>query len=316
MNEIRCLVISSSIDYSTDYVYLELEARGVPYFRINRDQLLEYKITLDVDREAMAFEVAGRSYSFSNAVGNSVFFRAPTFLRTCGKPYSLEEQVYHTQWGAFLRNLVLFDSVTWVNNPADTYLAESKLYQLHVARMVGLAIPRTLATNSGKIPLDADMYAVKSIDTAHFATSDLEYFAYTSAVPREELEESDLSLAPFCVQEYLHGKVDMRVAYINGKLFPFEIRSNGEGIEGDWRKTRKEDLQYVPVKLPAGISEKLCALMRELRLKYGGIDLARCGDAYYFIEANPTGEWCWLQESTGVRICPSIVDALMGGGAQ
>lgn len=59
MNEIRCLVISSSIDYSTDYVCLELEARGAPYFRINRDQLLEYKITLDVDREAMAFEVAG-----------------------------------------------------------------------------------------------------------------------------------------------------------------------------------------------------------------------------------------------------------------
>ena len=99
MNEVRCLVISSSIDYSTDYVCLELEDRGASYFRINRDQLLEYKITLDVDREAMVFEVAGRSYSFSNAVGNSVFFRAPTFLRTCGKPYSLEEQVYHTPMG-------------------------------------------------------------------------------------------------------------------------------------------------------------------------------------------------------------------------
>ena len=315
MNEVRCLVISSSIDYSTDYVCLELESRGVSYFRINRDQLREYRVVLDVDRQIMTFEVAGRSYSFSNVAGNSVFFRAPTFLRTCGKAYSLEDQVYHTQWGAFLRNLVLFDAVAWVNNPVDTYLAESKLYQLHVARTVGLATPRTFATNDGSISLDADVYAVKSIDTAHFTTPDQEYFAYTSAVPREELEGSDLSLAPVCVQEYLCDKMDMRVAYINGKLFPFEIRSNGEGIEGDWRKTRKEDLQYVPAKLPISIAEKLRALMQELRLKYGGIDLARCGDVYYFIEANPTGEWCWLQESTNVMICPSIVDALTGGDA-
>lgn len=316
MNEVQCLVISSSIDYSTDYVCIELKARGASYFRINRDQLREYKITLDVDRGVMAFEVAGRSYSFSNVRGNSVFFRAPTFLRTCGKPYSLENQVYHSQWGAFLRNLVLFDNVTWINNPADTYLAENKLYQLHIARAVGLATPRTFATNSSEIPIDADIYAVKSIDTAHFTTPDLEYFTYTTGILRDELEGSDLSLAPVCVQEYLHDKVDMRVAYINRKLFPFEIRSNGKGIEGDWRKTRKEDLQYLPANLPSVITENLLALMHRLHLKYGGIDLARCGDVYYFIEANPTGEWCWLQESTGVKICPSIVDALTSGSAE
>ena len=307
-------MISSSVDYSTDYICLELEARGAAYFRVNRDQLKGYRITLDVDHGVMIFEVAGRVYSFSNETGNSILFRAPTFQRTCGKSYSLEDQVYYTQWGAFLRNLVVFDAVTWVNNPADTYLAENKLYQLHIAKSVGLATPRTFATNNGTIPLDADMYAVKSIDTAYFVTPDLEYFTYTSAVPQDEFKASDLSLAPVCVQEYLHDKVDMRVAYIDGRLLPFEIRSNGGGIEGDWRKTRKEDLQYSPSSLPGDVTDKLRDLMEALHLRYGGIDLARCGDVLYFIEANPTGEWCWLQESTGVRICPLMVDVLMGEG--
>ena len=50
--------------------------------------------------------------------------------------------------------------------------------------------------------------------------------------------------------------------------------------------------------------------MDELGLTFGGIDLALCGDEFYFIEVNPTGEWGWLVKTAGHEIHKAIADYL------
>lgn len=51
--------------------------------------------------------------------------------------------------------------------------------------------------------------------------------------------------------------------------------------------------------------------MKSLHLVYGGIDLAKVDDSFYFIEVNPTGEWHWLQNNTNIDFCSKIVDTLV-----
>lgn len=310
--DIQCLLVSNTLDYSTDLVCLELERLKAKYLRLNRDQFSQFEITIDIDSTTMTMSIGERSFHFKNAPENAVYYRAPTFLRGLGKSYSIEEQLYHSQWSAFVRNLAIFDKVRWINNPVDTYRAENKLLQLSLANKCGLETPKTIVTNSADSIDPNKAYAVKSIDTAVFSAGEVEMFSYTSKVCGKAIQSSNMASAPVFVQEYLGQKIDIRATYISGKLFPVSITKQGLGISGDWRKTKKEELEYLPIKIPLSIEEGLCRLMKSLRLSYGGIDLAKAGDTYFFIEVNPTGEWHWLQSNTDINFSEMIAETLFG----
>lgn len=151
------------------------------------------------------------------------------------------------------------------------------------------------------------------MDTALFydTQNNKEMFTYSNVVSGEELQDYELASAPIIIQEFLNPKVDCRVTYIQGKLFPVKILQNGEGLYGDWR-LRKDELEYVPFQLPPNISVAICKLMQKLEIQFGGIDLAIVGEKYFFIEVNPTGEWGWLEIKTGMQISQTIKKALCG----
>lgn len=159
--------------------------------------------------------------------------------------------------GRFFSEILLFLTRLRVNNPVATYRAENKVYQLAVAKESGLLIPQTLVTNYTKDLYNADVVAVKSIDTVVLREEDSEMFAYTSVVSRDSLSDGDLRDAPVFVQEYLKNKKDIRVAFIGDKLFSFQILKEEKGIYGDWRRIKKEELLYVPFILPPAVTISL-----------------------------------------------------------
>lgn len=311
MNDLRCLIISSSIDYSTDLICIQLEKQHISYLRINRDQFDKFQITLSVYELILRVKFGEKEYIYRNSDRNSIYFRAPVFIRTMNKKYSLDEQVYKSQWSAFMRNLIVFDRVKWVNNPVNTYRAENKVFQLAKAKENGLMIPDTKVANCCFDIVPDNKYIVKSIDTALFNNDDIEMFMYTSRLSGNEIMNSNLSLAPVFIQDYIENKTDIRVTYISGKVFPVKITSGGGGIDCDWRKKKKDDLEYEMCALPDEIIVKLTNLMKSLNLEFGGVDLIKSGKNYYFIEVNPTGEWGWLQSNIDVPIDEEITRALV-----
>ena len=72
MNNIRVLIVSSSIDYSTDLICIELENRKIPYFRLNRDQFRLFNISLNIDNLIMQMEIGNKVYTFKNKYGNAI----------------------------------------------------------------------------------------------------------------------------------------------------------------------------------------------------------------------------------------------------
>ena len=127
MNDINCLVVSSTIDYSTDLICYELEKRRKRYARINRDHFSNYDILYSLESDRLSVAIDGKEYGITPKSLESVYFRAPVFLRT-GKEYSLQQQLSRSQWSAFIRNLIVFDKAKWINHPVATYQAENKLY--------------------------------------------------------------------------------------------------------------------------------------------------------------------------------------------
>lgn len=308
MNNIDFLIISSTIDYATDFICLEFEKRNCKFLRINRDKFADYQIVYNVSNESMRVVIGENDYLITNEDLKAVFFRAPVFYRESGRALSLEEQLYRSQWSSFIRNLIVFDNAKWINHPVNTYRAENKMLQLKTAKDVGLDIPNTTVANIVTGSIKSGKYAIKAIDTPFFHDQGDELFTYTTVISDEDFPNIELSNAPVFIQECLENKIDIRVTFIGDKLYAAMILEDGKGIEGDWRKTKKDKLQYIPIDLPVNIELKIKTYMKKLGLDFGGVDLALCDGKYYFIEVNPTGEWSWLMKSTGYDLDKSIVD--------
>jgi glutathione synthase/RimK-type ligase-like ATP-grasp enzyme len=102
------------------------------------------------------------------------------------------------------------------------------------------------------------------------------------------------------------------VTVIEGSVFAASITRDGGEIAGDWRSD-KSNLCYSSFSLPPDV-ERLCLkLVDRLGLRFGAIDLVQRSDDYFFLEINPTGEWAWLVDATGMKIDEAIAHALSSG---
>jgi glutathione synthase/RimK-type ligase-like ATP-grasp enzyme len=140
----------------------------------------------------------------------------------------------------------------------------------------------------------------------------VETFGYTNLLGVEDVARSELGSAPAILQEALVDKLDLRVTVLGSNVWCAAVTSKGQRVWGDWRLA-KEDAEFGKFELPEEVSLKCIALTKALGLHYGAIDLALCGEKYYFLEINPTGEWAWLQSTVGFQISACLARYLASG---
>lgn len=305
------LIISNPHDYSTDHVAYQLEKSNAKYLRLNRNQFSEYELTLNPLNNTIHGKTNWCEFEINEKSLKSIYYRAPIYLRThIRKNLSIEEKISRDQWTSFLRSLMVFDNVLWINHPQSTFLAENKPYQLKIANEIGFNVPKTIISN--KIPSKGfnDKIAIKTLEPSIFDIGNKQTFIYTNIYDFEELEKYDFSLAPMIIQEAILPKVDIRVTIINNHIYPISIKHANEGIDVDWR-TKKDDLTYELINLPKDIEQKCLTLLNKLNLNFGCIDLVERNGQYYFIEINPTGEWDWLMYNLKLDIDIQIAKCLL-----
>ncbi len=309
------LIISNKHDYSTDHIAYQLNKTDASYLRLNRDQLKEFNIAFSPTEQILIGETDSLSFKITAEYLKSVYFRAPIYLKDNYKPnLSADEQLSRNQWVAFIKSLMVFKEARWVNNPQATYLAEVKPYQLHLAHKIGFLIPKTTIANgiieNNRIFSRNDKIVVKTLEPVILRLNGKQAFIYSNVIDFEELVQSDISTAPIIIQEALLPKVDIRVTIVDNLFFSVNITKDGAGIDKDWR-LEKDSVQYREIELPISISAKCVELTRRLGLKFGAIDLILHEGKYYFIEINPTGEWSWLMEHTGLEIDKAMTHLLL-----
>jgi len=303
----KVLLISNSYDFSTDFVAVELNRQGTEYLRINRDELKDYLIEFDPITPEITGQYKDYSFTVSTKYLESIYFRAPTFLRDIFQEnISEEEQLIRTQWTAFVRSLCVFENIKWVNNPVDIYKAEIKPYQLFMANKLGIKVPHTIISNK-ILNIGHKHRAIKSIDTAIISKGNEEGFVYTEIYNQNELKEEKYS-SPFFIQQGLVPKLDVRVTVVDEFVVAVAITGD-KTIDDDWRRY-KNKLNYILLDLPEKVKDFCLHFVKALNLNFGAIDLILHESEYYFVEINPTGEWSWLQQNTGFRFDSLIVNSL------
>lgn len=214
------------------------------------------------------------------------------------------------------------EKVRWVSNYYAMRRAGYKPLQLQVAARLGLKIPDTLFTSS---PTQAKMFIdnrletiTKPISIESMARNKKDYnltFFATKIRRGERIDLSGLPLAPAIFQQAIDAVADLRITVIGDKIFPVIIvdkKIDSSSPVRDWRVGQiKGKLHIEPYQISNDIADKCIALVKELGLEFGAIDLLLDTEGeIWFLEINPNGQWAFVEEATGQPIGKALADLL------
>lgn len=243
------------------------------------------------------------------------------------QPYGLHENLTDPVMEKFtlheideaIEGLYLTLNAEWMNIPAKDACAARKIWQLDVARDVGLVTPRTLITN--------DPDAARAFAKAEGVTRTIykpfqgieEAWRETRLLKPEEMEQMDaVKYAPVIFQECIEAEADLRVTVVGDQIFPAAIDSTSAEYKVDFRM--EKNMRITPTTLRPETEAGIRALMHRMGLTYGAIDFRRRPNGEdVFLEINPAGQWLFVEDATQQPITEAIADWLISaarGAAQ
>lgn len=316
------LLLTHSADfYTVELVAESLKRRGARPFRLNTDRFpasVKLSARLGNDRAAhlMTDEGAQLSAEEVRAVWARRFW-APRMDEDLDERF--REMCVRESAAALEGFLDALRDARWVNDLRRERAAENKQRQLRVAAAAGLRIPRTLVTNDPAAArqffaeTEGQMVAklLRPLTVGMDADSD---FVYTSRVSAEDLAAAEtLRHSPMVFQELIPKARELRVAWVDDAAFTGALDASGTSRgQTDWRRAAPEECRWERGELPAEVTSGLRALMSELGLVFGAVDLicTPTGE-HVFLEVNPAGEWGMLERDLNLPISDAIAAALL-----
>lgn len=204
-----------------------------------------------------------------------------------------------------------------------TRSAAHKLSQLIAAAQLGFEIPPTVVTTDPDELLDFycahdGRIITKVIEQLSFHHQEEGFFRLTELVTTRDLGHADaIRLCPVIAQPYVPKAFEVRAIVVGSQVFAVEIHSQGSNrARIDWRSYDPRSTPHRVHSLPAELATRCLRLVGQLGLGYGAIDLIVTPDGrYVFLELNPTGQYLWLEEATGLPISEALCDLLLGHDA-
>jgi ATP-GRASP peptide maturase of grasp-with-spasm system len=195
----------------------------------------------------------------------------------------------------------------------------NKLYCLYQAKAAGLAIPEThiITTKedlNGLLP-GQKAYVTKSVgDSTGFTYQGRHWFLYTEDITTGKSETPE-RFFPSLLQEKIDKKYELRIFYLKGKFYTMAIFSQSDKQTAvDFRKYNfGKPNRCVPYRLPETVSDKLKALMDNLGMDTGSVDMVVSKQGmYYFLEINPVGQFSFVSKLCNYQLERGIARELVG----
>jgi len=312
------LILSQSVEKSTDDVLQYLTYYGCKYKRINDiDNITSIDISFE-DSVSIEF-VHNDSKIDLNKVKSYWYRRGYFYIGVPDIPNDLIEQDYYKYYLFYLKNeyqtIIQFlnfrlKSIPHISSFYNNYI--SKLVQLDVAKKVGLKVPNTLITgNKDLLKKFHNIYSnkilVKAFDSSHFRDGKKNQYIGNHVEMINNLKDNDFLLSKF--QAYLDKKFEVRSYFLNGKLYSMAIFSQqNEMTKLDFRNYDfNNPNRNVNFKLPTEIESKIVELMKALNMNSGSIDfIYTFSRDFIFLEVNPVGQFDWLSKNCNFYI-PKII---------
>ena len=316
------VVLSSSKDMTACDVIASLHRRGERCVMLNTGDFpacIQLDAVFHGEEWRGVIHTNGEAYPLEDI--KSILYRRPTqYVIDATMPSQVQafaENEAVKGFGGILRSLDCF----WMSHQDAIRKAEFKPRQLKHAAKLGIKIPRTLITNNPNAvhrfyhECNGKMI-YKTLHGGNIQVNDQEYDAiFTSLVRPEHLGhlEKRIPLTANLFQEKIEKAFEVRITVVGNHLFAAAIHSHAEAAQTDFRASYS-DLTYTIYPLPPKIATFCLDLTRSFDLAYGAIDVAVTPDGeYVFFEINASGQYQWIEHSTGLPITEALVDQLLEG---
>jgi MvdC family ATP-grasp ribosomal peptide maturase len=319
--DVVLLLTHSGDFYTIDLVSQALARRGVRPIRFNTD-LFPSSIKLSAragdERPALLFTETGEQISVAEV--RAVWARKIWSPRMAGDLDERYREMCVEESSAALEGFLdALHDAHWVNDLQRQRAAENKQRQLRLAARAGLRVPRTLVTNDAAAARQffaetEGQTVAKLLRPITVSMDAVTPFVYTNRVREEDLLGAEtLRHSPMVFQELIPKALELRVAWVAGKSFAGALDVSGTSRgQTDWRRAAPEECSWQQAQLPAEVASDLHALMSELGLVFGAVDLiCTPSGEYVFLEVNPGGEWGMLERDLRLPISEAIADALL-----
>jgi glutathione synthase/RimK-type ligase-like ATP-grasp enzyme len=317
------LFLDQQQDMHADWVEAECDRRGVPYVRFCTETFpTEARLSIHIAEGNVGglLRLPGREVALEAVTG--IWYRRPgeiTLDPTLDEAYlqfarmEAEEMLY----GLYR---VLWDR-RWVNLPHLMYAANHKIYQLRLARQLGLQTVPTLVTNDPAEALaffqacgGAMIYkAMRQVAIAY--TDGSAHGIYTTLITRENLEQhlESIRYIPCLFQQLIPKQFELRINVIGDHVWAAAIYTQeAEHTKLDFRPYTQE-VRHEPFLLPPALEAKCLELNRRLGLRMSNMDMIVTPDGdYVFLEVNPNGQWAWVEDQVGFPLATALVDEILG----
>ncbi len=306
------VVISTKSDSHATTVLQELDRLGEPATLLDLSEFpLHSRLSIGYSNPEPAlfhWNGAGSTIDFSQV--KSIWWRRP-------QPYQHDPALTDTASIQFALNEAseavsgLWHSLDcfWINDPHRDAAAHRKVYQLQIARQLGIPVPETLVTNDPDRARQFCAIHEKAICKAFSATQT--HWRETRLVTDQEIANFDaVRFAPVIFQRYVEAVYDLRITVIGNQIFPAAIHSQQTEYKIDCRMDIGS-AKIEPVTIPPPVMTQLRSYMKKLGLVYGAIDMRLQPDGtYVFLEINPAGQFLFIEAETKQPMVRALADAL------
>lgn len=242
--------------------------------------------------------------------GLSGIWRRPGLIDSTGFAPEFREFVESESRDAFL-GAMASTRISWLTSPHQLRWAELKLVQLQTAQQLGIPIPKTLVTNNSAAALGflAQVHEViaKPVRYGLLSAGDTPRIAWTSPASRADL--AHLSGPPVILQRAVRARAHLRVVTVRECVFITRLVAT----ELDWRSSEANHSNFQPL-LPTSEPElalEAQRIARALRVGFTAQDWIESVDGNrYFLEANPNGQWQFLDPLFDGGITDTVATAL------
>lgn len=229
-----------------------------------------------------------------------------------GIPNGSKESVIRLSWFALLGGLLRIAPIRWLTQPELAIAAENKLCQMHAASRADIPFPDAIITSRVESAVEhvGDPFVVKPLGPADFIDSAGERKAvFSELVASDQIEDSQLSGAPFLAQRFVSAKAHYRVVTVRDRAWTCRIEAPADHI--DWRLDPVAHRSFTSVEHRA--AELLGVRMaKAMQVGFSSQDWIESDNGLFFLDLNPGGQWLFLPDSVADEVTTAIATALQG----
>lgn len=329
------LILSqSAFEMSTEEVMDWLDAMGAEFVRLNRDDLEEGALAVEIDGPQIMLRLEAEGLRLSLLRLRAV--RAVWYRRWAAEQrfasVRLVADAGEVSWPAhaeLLRHLgaesrklgeLLFARLAdlpWLTRPDA--VSPLKPAVLAVAAEVGIDVPRTLITTRraelASFAAEVGTVITKPLSEARtFQIAGRAHALHTRSLSGDDIAQLPERFAPSLFQERLEKSYELRVFFLAGECHAMAIFSQADPrTRDDFRHYNLErPARMVPYRLRLELAARISVLMRRLGLETGSLDLVRTpGGRTVFLEVNPVGQFGMVSKPCNYHLEEKVAAQLL-----